>query len=181
MERHKHNLNEFKIFLFCVACVLLLQLCRTSHAQSAIGVARLFDPAIIGAQAKNMQVLPPWTIRLCAMDTPMATYDINEAKQLKIADSACWTAQQKVLLLQKINTDQEASINKLRAIGELQTQMQEIDRKRISDLLKQLNDNIAEKNECKYKPSYKWLYITVGATVAAVGLAFGVGVWVANK
>ena len=174
MESTQRRINLFKIILIWLACLMLVQLSfRYVWAEST-------DTVVIGSKAKNMKVLPAWTIELCSEERPLATYTFNQAKQLKIADHACWTAQEKIKAFQiQLNT-QQTTIEKLRNIQALAIQIHEVDKKHIANLLKQLNAEIAEKNKYKYKPSYTVWYITAGAVLAAVGLSFGIGVWAAH-
>jgi hypothetical protein len=132
-----------------------------------------------GDKAKNLKVLPPWTMRLCPKDL-YATYDITGAKELKKTDSACALWQTKSKLLEAQTTDFKTVVKDLKAVVETHKEERKLDQQRIQDLIKQVNKEIEEKNTYKYKPNYNWLFISIGAALAVAGVCFGVGVWVAK-
>jgi hypothetical protein len=134
----------------------------------------------VGDTAKNMKVLPPWTMRKCPKDF-FATYNKDEAKQLKLKDNDCYLWNVKQTELSKQVVAKDAVIEGLKKVHEEHKAEHKLDEKRIQDLMKQVKDEIAEKNKYKYKPSYNWLYISIGAAVAIAGIAFGTGVWLAKK
>lgn len=138
--------------------------------------AKLAQP---GDQAQNMKVLPPWTMRQCPQGL-FATYDFAGAKELKKADSACWSWQAIATLSEAQSTDFAVVVGKLKFLVKTFKDERKLDQERIQELLKQVNTEIAEKNKYKYKPDYKWLWISIGAAVAVTGIAFGAGVWVAK-
>lgn len=139
------------------------------------------DPQV-GDKAQNLKVLAPWTMRMCPKDF-YATYTSAEALDLKKKDNDCWlwNEQQRVLRLQV--EDQTRVIEKLKGANAVYVQSQDLDRKRIDTLMKQLKDEIAEKNTYKYKPTYGWLWGVIGGGVAlvATGVAIGIGVAYAKK
>ena len=137
-------------------------------------------PAKVGDKAKNLKVLPPWTMKLCPTELH-ATYDAQGALQLKGLDNDCGLWRAKAGVLDAQAADFKASSTLMRAAVETFKKEQALDAARIQVLTKQLKDEIAEKNKYKYQPSYGWLYISIGAALAAVGIAFGVGVWVTKK
>lgn len=133
----------------------------------------------VGSKAAELLVLPPWTFKRC----PKAlhgTYTAPELKLLRLRDNDCalWrtkagaydlsvTRSKKALdLLEKTI----ASFEKERAFT-----IKELDR-----LNAELKKTVADRNKYKYKPNNSWLFITIGAALAAVGVAFGVGVWLAK-
>lgn len=132
-----------------------------------------------GDTAKSMLVLPPWTMRKCPTEF-FATYDKDGAKLLKLKDNDChlWNTQQ--VELTKQVTTKNSTITTLKAVNEEHEKEHKLDDQRIQDLVKQVKEEIAQKNEYKYKPNYNWLYISIGAAVAIAGIAFGAGVWVAK-
>jgi len=137
-------------------------------------------PPKVGDKAKNLSVLPPWTMRKCPK-LFFATFDKLGAKELKKADSACHLGQTSAKLLKAQVTDQTSVIKSLKGINATYQTEHKLDEKRIQDLMKQVKAEIEEKNKHKYKVNYGWLYISVGAALAAVGIAFGVGVWVSKE
>lgn len=137
------------------------------------------EPAV-GDKAKNLKVIPPWTMRVCPKEF-YATYGTEEALELKKKDNDCWLWGERQRVLQEQVTDQGKVIEKLKLAGAAQEQVVKSGQAREAELVKQLKQEVAEKNTYKYKPNYGWIYITVGAALAAVGIAFGVGVWVAKN
>lgn len=138
------------------------------------------QPAVPGDVAKNLHVLPPWTLRLC--DKVMyATYDRQGALLLKGRDNDCslWKARSDALeQTEAAHLRFEAMWNKVRASFEKELSLYKVT---VKSLRSRLKKEITEKNKYKYKPSYSWIYLSVGAAVAVIGVAFGVGVWVARK
>jgi uncharacterized coiled-coil protein SlyX len=134
----------------------------------------------VGDKAKNLKVLPPWTMRVCPKEF-YATYGAEEALELKKKDNDCWLWNERQRVLQEQVTDQGKVIEKLKLAGAAQEQVIKNGQAREAELVKQLKQEVTEKNTYKYKPNYGWIYVTVGAALAAVGIAFGVGVWVAQK
>lgn len=134
----------------------------------------------VGDKAKNLKVIPPWTMRVCPKEF-YATYGTEEALELKKKDNDCWLWNEQQRVLRQQTEDQAKVIEKLKLAGAVQDQVVKAGQAREAALNTQLKQEIAEKNTYKYKPNYGWIYITVGAALAAVGIAFGVGVWVANK
>lgn len=128
-----------------------------------------------GDKAKNLKVLPAWTMQRCPTALK-ATYGPQEALQLKRADNDCALWQAQAALLEP----QTKALETLRGIVATYKTERQLDQERIQALMKQLKTEIAEKNKHKYKPSYGWLYVAVGAAVAVVGVSFGVGVIVAR-
>lgn len=145
-----------------------------------IGDGTTIGSVKIGDQAKNLKVLPPWTMRKCPKSL-YATYDQTGAKQLKLKDNDChlWNVKQTELGRQVVAKD--VIIGNLKKANEEHKAEHTLDEKRIQALMKQVKDEIAEKNKYKYKPNYGWLYISIGAAVAIAGVCFGVGVWVTKK
>jgi hypothetical protein len=137
-------------------------------------------PAKVGDKAKNLKVLPPWTMKLCPT-VLHATYGPEGALKLKGLDNDCALWRAKAGVLDAQTADFKAATGLLKKTIETFQAEQKLDQVRIQDLTKQLKAEIAEKNKYKYKPTYGWLYISIGAALAAVGIAFGVGVWVAKK
>ena len=139
------------------------------------------DPQV-GDKAQNVKVIPPWTMRMCPKEF-YATYTPAEALDLKKKDNDCWlwSEQQRVLRLQV--EDQTRVIEKLKGANAVYEQSRILDQKRIDALMKQLKDEIAEKNTYKYKPTYGWLWGVIGGGVAlvATGVAIGIGVAYAKK
>jgi hypothetical protein len=137
-------------------------------------------PVKVGDKAKNLLVIPPWTMKKCPKEFH-ATYTKDGAKLLRMRDNDCnlWRTQKTEQAKQLHGKD--LVITKLKAVNESHETSHKLDQSRIKTLTKQLNENIAEKNKYKYKPNYGWLYITIGAAVALAGLCFGVGVWVAKE
>ena len=129
------------------------------------------------ACAEPMKVLPPWTMRTCPTEF-YATYDSAGALELKKRDNDCALWRDVVPLLRKQVEDYATMTTKTAQVVELYRQSQIADTKRITDLVTQLKDEIAEKNKYKYAPSYAWRWGVIGGGVAlvATGVAIGVGV-----
>lgn len=138
------------------------------------------DEVSVGDQAKNLSVLPPWTMRLCPT-TFYATYNIDEAKKLKETDAACLLWRTKTALLETQSIHYIALVDDLYGIIDTYKEEQKEDIQHIKTLTEQLNKEIAEKNKYKYQPNYNGLYIAIGAAIALVGISFGVGVMIAKK
>ena len=130
--------------------------------------------------AKNLKIIPPWTLRLCPNDT-YATYDLDGAKKLKETDAYCVLLQTKTTLLEAQKESYTSTIKNLHSIIDTYKEEQVLDQQRIKELFDQCNKEIAEKNKYKYKTNYSALYIAIGAALALVGISFGVGVFVAKK
>lgn len=137
-------------------------------------------PVKVGDKAKNLKVLPPWTMKLCPK-LLHAAYGSEDALKLKGLDNDCALWRAKAGALDAQVADFKASSTLLRQVVETFKAEQKLDAVRNAALTKQLKAEIAEKNKYKYKPSFNWLYISIGAALAAVGIAFGVGVWVAKE
>lgn len=149
-----------------------------------IGSFKIGDGTTIGSvktgdQAKNLKVLPPWTMRKCPKSL-FATYDAPNAKLLKLRDNDChlWNTKQVELGRQVVAKD--IIIGNLKKANDEHKAEHKLDEKRIQDLVGQVKTEIAEKNKYKYKPNYNWLFISIGAALAVAGVCFGVGVWVAK-
>lgn len=138
------------------------------------------DSILVGDKAKNLQIILPWTMRKCPSDF-FATYDINEAKALKKIDSTCGLWQAKIKIFENQIVNYEFTVHDFKRVIETYTQELKLDNERIKELMTQLNKEIEEKNTYKYKPNYGWIYVSVGAALVAVGLSFGVGVWLAKN
>lgn len=139
------------------------------------------DPPVkVGDQAKNLKVLPPWTMKLCPTALH-ATYGLEGAKKLKLADNDCALWRTKAGLLDAQTADYRAATGLLKKTIETFKAEAKLDAARNAALTAQLKAEIAEKNKYKYQPNYGWLYISIGAALAVAGIAFGVGVWVAKK
>jgi hypothetical protein len=136
--------------------------------------------AKVGDKAKNLKVLPPWTMKLCPTKLH-ATYDAPGALRLKELDADCALWKIKAQALQGQMLDFKATTGLLRRTIENFETEQAADAQRIEALTKQVKTEIAEKNKYKYRPNYSWLYISIGAAVAIAGVAFGTGVWLAKK
>lgn len=165
-----------KLVIAYLVAFFIVGLPTTAHAQpkrddTANGSVR------VGDSAKNLKVLPPWTMRKCPKNF-FATYDVPGAKQLKLKDNDChlWNTQQVELGKQVVA--KSAIITTLKAVNEEHKVEHKLDEQRIQDLVGQVKTEIAEKNKYKYRPNYSWLYISVGAALAVAGVCFGVGVWV---
>ncbi|MGD9209735.1 MAG: hypothetical protein PVI90_03115 [Desulfobacteraceae bacterium] len=130
--------------------------------------------------AKNLKIIPPWTLRLCPNDT-YATYDIDGAKKLKETDAYCVLLQTKTTLLEAKKEGYTSTIKNLRNIIDTYKEEQAFNQQRIKELFDRCNKEIAEKNKYKYKTNYSGLYIAIGAALALVGISFGVGVFIAKK
>lgn len=150
----------------------------TRHSLPFLLVFLLATPSAAvkpGDKAKNLKVLPAWTMARCPTALK-ASYTAQEALQLKRLDNDCalWKAQAALL------GPQTKALEALQGIVSTYKTEHQLDQERIQALVKQLKAEIAEKNKYKYKSSYGWLYVAVGAGLAAVGLSFGVGVWIAK-
>lgn len=161
----KHCIIAYLVAFFTVLPAI-------THAQPA--------PAKPGDKAKNLKVLPPWTMKLCPR-VLHATYGPQEALKLKGLDNDCALWRAKAGALDAQTADFKATSTLLRQVIETFKKEQKLDQAREQALTKQLKAEIAEKNKYKYKPNFNWLYISIGAALAAVGVAFGVGVWVAKE
>lgn len=142
----------------------------------------LADPVKVGDQAKNLKVLPPWTMKLCPTELH-ATYDTTGALELKKRDNDCALWRDAAPLLQQQVEDYKRLTEKNNQIVESLKTVQALDQRRINDLMTQLKKEIEEKNTYKYKPSYGWLWGVIGGGVAlvATGVAVGLGVAYAKK
>jgi hypothetical protein len=116
-------------------------------------------------------------MKLCPT-TLHATYGLQEALQLKGLDNDCTLWRAKAGALDAQTADYKATTDLFKKTIETFKAEAKLDAARNVALTKQLKTEIAEKNRHKYKPNYGWLYISLGAAFAAVGIAFGVGVWV---
>lgn len=134
----------------------------------------------VGDKAKNLKVLPVWTMRTCPKEF-FATYGLTEAKQLKLLDNDCalWKVSHEAFA--KSRADFARIQIAYKQITQSYEKERALDQARLTELIQQLKKEIEEKNTYKYKPNHGWLYISVGAALAVTGLAFGVGVWVAKK
>jgi uncharacterized coiled-coil protein SlyX len=154
------------------------------HAQT-IGNFTIGDGTVIGGAvaegdvAKNLKVLPPWTMRKCPKDF-FATYDLPGAKELKLKDNACELWRVRQIELGAKTAAQDAAIQTFKAVVAQDEAIQAANEKRIAELVKQVKDEIAEKNKYKYQPNRTWLYVAVGSAVAVAGLSFGIGVLAAK-
>jgi len=156
-----------------------------AYAQSSkpvIGEFTIGDGTVIGGSsvavgdvAKNLKVLPPWTMRKCPKDF-FATYDLPGAKALKLKDNDCELWRVRQIELTAKSAAQDAAIQTLKAVVAQDEAIRQANEKRIAELVTQVKTEIAEKNKYKYQPKHSWIYISIGAAVAAVGIAFGVGV-----
>lgn len=153
---------------------------KTQKQPSASKTKSSAQPPQVGDKAKNLKVLPPWTMRKCPLSF-FATYAMAGAKELKKTDSACALWQTKAQLLEAQTTDFKSVVHDLKTIIVTHKDERKLDQQRIQDLTKQVNTEIAEKNKYKYKPDYKWLWVAVGSAVALAGVCFGVGVWVSKE
>jgi len=127
-----------------------------------------------GDQAKNLKLVPPWTMKLCPTELH-ATYGKDGAIKLRALDNDCvrWKGYAEAYPLLKKNYD--TVWNTLEKIIQSHEKSRQLDQKRITDLVSQLKKEIEEKNEHKYKPSWNWLWVTVGGGLAllATGLVIG--------
>lgn len=128
-------------------------------------------------KAENLRVLPPWTMRKCPKDL-FATYDLSGAQQLKLRDNDCHLWHIKQIEQAAVIKLKDTALTKLQLANQAADDINQYNTIRLEELTKQVKAEIAEKNEYKYKPNYSWLYISIGAALAAVGVAFGIGVWV---
>jgi hypothetical protein len=129
-----------------------------------------------GAQAENMQVLPPWVMAECGPTKELkATYDFNGAKALKEKDNQCnlWRNQLHELTAQV--ESYKRTTMAYQAIIDSFEQTRLADRNHAADLTAQLNQEISEKNKYKYQTNYGWVYGAVGAVIGVVGIAYGLG------
>jgi len=140
------------------------------------------EPVTVGDQAKNLKVLPPWTMRYCVAEL-YATYDAMGALELKKKDNDCALWRDAAPLLNQQVEDYKKLTEKNNQIVESYRKVQELDQVRIANLVTQLKQEIAEKNQYKYKPTYGWLWGVIGGGVGlvATGLAIGFGVAYAKK
>lgn len=134
----------------------------------------------VGDRAKNLRVIPPWTMRLCPNNF-YATYNIEEAKKLKETDALCLLWKTKISLLEAQIVNFTTQVNNLHGIIDTYKEEQTQDNQRIQALLKQLSEEITEKNKYKYQQNYSGLYLAGGAALALIGIALGVGVVIAKK
>lgn len=167
MERSEHAMNHTAVTP--LSLILLSTVCHAQPTERPV-ILDVTD----GEQAKKMQVIPAWTMRKCPKEF-YATYNLEEAKELKMRDNDCqfWKTSRKAF--SNLYNEQKKLINSLDKRIEIFEVQQNLSKKRIDELLKQLHKEIEAKNEFKYKPDYKWIYIAVGAAVAAIGISFGVG------
>jgi hypothetical protein len=147
-----------------------------------LSLAAHAEPPKVGDQAKNLKVLPPWTMKLCPTEL-QATYDANGALELKKKDNDCALWRDAAPLLQQQVADYKKLTEKNNQLVESYKKVQELDQVRIANLITQLKKEIEEKNTYKYKPTYSWLWGIIGGSVAlvATGVAIGVGVAYAKK
>lgn len=145
-----------------------------------IGDGTVIGDVKVGDKAKNLKVLVPWTMRKCPKDFA-ATYTLQEGVKLKKIDNDCWLWQTTNKTLKAKTAEQATAIKDLEVVRETQKKEIELEKERNAALTKQLNKEIEEKNKHKYKPNYGWLYIAIGAAVAAVGVAFGIGAWATKE
>lgn len=161
-------------FAFLTALFLL---CSPYTASRVQGQSRPGDVA------KNLQMVPPWTLYLCSVEKQQvlrATYDREEAKALRLLDAVCQMRTQEVASLRSQLRVYEKLSQNLFSVRDLGDQELRLCDARNQTLFTQLKKEIALKNKYKYRPTYHWLYLAVGGAVALTGIAFGVGVWIAD-
>jgi len=163
-----------KIALFCVALVLALMFWWMSAPRACA------DGVKVGDRARNMKILPAWEMRQCPT-LFYATYDLATAQTLKEKDAECFIHTTRNKVKAKQLDDYRLLVTKYKEQAAVDAELKRLDAARVSGLLKQVKQEVAEKNKYKYKPDYKWVWIAVGCATAAVGVAFGAGVWAVKR
>lgn len=145
------------------AILLLVWPLTKAEAQSA--------PA---TQPAQLHVVPLWTMRVCGPGY-YATYDLEGARLLRLLDVNCTFWKTTNTLLEKKVIGYEAIFAAQARVIETDKADRELANKRIDDLLKQLKQEIKEKNDYKYKPSYAWVgwVVAGGLALAATGVVVG--------
>jgi len=160
------------------ALLLLLPLLLQSLPASADPDATSTPPQV-GDVAQNLKIIPPWTMRLCQVESKLtfhATYLQQGALQLKQLDNDCalWKEGFSNLQVQVTEFKEVTALFKktLKSFEEAEARSE----RRIVDLESQLKKEIAEKNKHKYKTSYGWVGYVVGGglALAAIGVLVGV-------
>jgi hypothetical protein len=169
VNRNRHSLFTTVVAVYMVSVMLIPQVAFA-------------EPVKEGDQPKGLQVILPWTIRLCGdakTATYYGTYTALEALELKKTDADCtlWKEAYPKLIDQVKNYKLiEAGY---KTLVESHKVRQANDDKRISELTAQLMTEIAEKNKYKYQPTYGWIWAIVGGGVALIATGFAVGFGVA--
>lgn len=166
-------------------CVLVTSSASAQTSQPTKPLPEPLPAVRVGDTAKNLKVLPPWTMRQCRIGTAKAlklrgVYDMDGALKLKKTDADCalWRDSQTNLKAQNVTLG--GLVEHLEKSAKLAAEQQVRSDARIAELVTQVKEEIELKNKYKYKPNYNWLYIGIGAAVAVAGVGFGAGVWLAK-
>jgi len=138
-----------------------------------------------GEVAENLQILPPWTMRLCTVGAKLhvlqAVYDKEGALTLKKRDSDCYTWRETAANLERqVALHKDIAAKYTVVLASMTTQLRN-EAARTAQLVDDLKKEIAEKNKYKYKPTYGWLGWVVGGGVALVALGVLTGVLIADR
>lgn len=163
-----------------LALLAAINLCtqpwKTAYAQK--------PEAQVGDTARNLKVVPPWTLWMCQtakQKEMLATYNADGARELRRLDSVCNLRIRQVASLRSQLVAYEKMSAVLFKIRDLSEDELRVCDKHQNELLSQLKKEVEEKNKYKYRPTHGWLYIAIGSTVALMGIMFGVGIWVTEK
>ena len=179
-------LNHRRTLAIFLTILLILVLVNISFGQPrpVPATTPVVTSVAVGDTAKNLRVLPAWTMRQCRVASKgwdlRAAYDSNGAIKLRMVDETCGACQQATKLYQDQVTDLMTRNKYMTvALGHGDKALALGD-KRQEKLVAQLVKEIEEKNKYKYQPDYKWVYIAVGVGVALLGLGFGGGAYLAS-
>jgi hypothetical protein len=132
------------------------------------------------SKAKNLKILPPWTMRLCPTDLH-ATYDKKGAIELRTLDNDCWRWKGYFNSYFTMKKSYEGVTSNLRKVIESHERSRTLDRFRIEALMSQLKKEIEEKNKYKYKPTWGWLWAVAGGVALAVATGILIGTFATDK
>lgn len=149
-------------------------------------VATLILPPVAWAQAKpgdvakNLKVIPPWTMRLCPTELH-AAYDFPTAKKLKALDNDCWRWRQYFDTYFTMKKSYEKMAETTSRIVASHEASAALDKKRIDSLMGQLKKEIEEKNKYKYKPTWGWIWAVAGGVALAVATGILIGTFATDR
>jgi len=131
-------------------------------------------------KAKNLKILPPWTMELCPTEL-RATYDQAGAIKLRAVDNDCWRWKGYFDEYFTMKKSYEKMAETTAKIVVSFKKSAELDKQRISSLMSQLKKEIAEKNEYKYKPTYGWIWAVAGGVALAVATGILIGTFATDR
>ncbi len=131
-------------------------------------------------KAKNLKLVPPWTMKLCPTDLH-AAYDKAGAIKLRALDNDCWRWKGYFDAYFTMKKSYEGMATNLRKIIESHERSRTLDRFRITTLMSQLKKEIEEKNKYKYQPTWGWLWAVAGGVALAVATGILIGTFATDR